>query len=266
MSEPGESGTRRTVGVRDIPLALFAPRRLFKRVEDVGAYGWPLVLLLTGVTLIGWATVQTGLIDRQVDQRVNERIAGIDRLQRDVVERSALQELYQDARELGEFERLLTRIQVVVAEPMRALASILLISAVLYGAVALTGRKPEWHTLLSICVFASFVDLLGLLMRLVLMLRYATLEIDTSLALLTRPLVRAEGADPVGLAALAGGLTALEPFRVWFWLVVIVGLSATAQLRGWRAWAICLLCWLAAAGVRTLLTVGAVAGAAGVQV
>ena len=50
---------------------------------------------------------------------------------------------------LGEFKRLLTRIQVVVAEPMRVLATILLISAVFYGAVALTGRKPEWHTLLE---------------------------------------------------------------------------------------------------------------------
>ena len=90
MSKSGESRTRRTVGVRDIPLVLLAPRRLFRRVEDVGAYGWPLVLLLTGVTLIGWATVQTGLIDRQVDQRVNERIAEVDRTQRDVVERSEL--------------------------------------------------------------------------------------------------------------------------------------------------------------------------------
>ena len=160
---------------------------------------------------------------------------------------------------------MLTRIQVVVAEPIRVLATILLISAVFYGAVALTGRKPEWHTLLSICVFASFVDLLSLLMQLGLKLRYATLDIDTSLALLARPFAQAEGADPMQVAALAGGLSALEPFRIWFWLVVVVGLSATAQLRGWRAWAICLLCWLGAAGMRTLLTVGAVAGAAAGQ-
>ena len=39
---------RATVGVRDIPAALLAPGRVFAKVEDVPAYAWPLVLLLSG--------------------------------------------------------------------------------------------------------------------------------------------------------------------------------------------------------------------------
>ena len=84
MSEMLDVATRRTVGVRDIPLVLVAPRRLFSRVEDVAAWGWPLLLLVTVVALIGYATVQTGLIDREVDRQVGKRIEQIDKVQRDV--------------------------------------------------------------------------------------------------------------------------------------------------------------------------------------
>ena len=68
-------------------------------------------------------------------------------------------------------------------------------------------------------------------------------------------LTNAETVDPAAQQALAGLLTAFDPFRIWFWLVVIIGLSATTQLRGWRAWTVCSLCWLIAAGMRTGLAV-----------
>jgi len=253
---------RKTVGVRDIPLVLLAPRRVFARVEDVPAWGWPLVILLTVVTLIGYATVQTGLIDREIDRQVAAAIAKIDEQQRDVVERSELRELYAQERKTGEFMKMLTRIRVIVAEPASALASVLLIAAAFYGIVALTGRKPEWHTLLTVCVFAGFIDVLRLLAALLLMLQYKTLDIDTSLSLVTRLLPGAESMDAVGLAAISGLLTALDPFRVWFWLVVLAGLSATSQLRGWRAWTVCGLCWLAGAAARCGLEVAAAQSAA----
>jgi hypothetical protein len=264
LSKLRDAATRRSVGVRDIPLVLLAPRRLFARVEDVAVYGWPLVILLTAVTLIGYATVQTGLIDREIDRQVDENIARLESEQRDVVERSALREMYEDEYELGEFRKLLTRIQVVAAEPAKVLGAVLLVATVLYGVVALTGRKPEWHTLLTICVFTAFIDMLRLLTILVLMVRYETLEVDTSLALLARLLAQGDAASPITLAAAAGLLSALDPFRIWFWLVVVVGLSATAQLRGWRAWVTCSLCWLVAAGVRCGLAVAAAQSATAV--
>ncbi|MCK4343113.1 MAG: YIP1 family protein [Phycisphaerae bacterium] len=253
------------MGIRDIPAAIFAPRRLFARVEDVAAWGWPLLILLTFVTLIGYATVECGLIDQEINRRVRERIKQIDSAQRDVVERSALRDLYEQEIKMGEFQKLLTRIRVIAAEPAKALAAALLIAAVLYGVVALTGRKPEWHTLLTICVFAGFIDALRLLLTLVLMLSYGTLEVSTSLTLLTRLFVEEGSLTPenvTNLAALSGLLTALDPFRIWYWLVVIVGLSVTRQLRGWRAWGICILCWLSGTGGRTALTVVSVTGMA----
>jgi len=242
---------------------LLAPRRAFARVEDVAAYGWPLVILIVAVTLIGYATVETGLVDREVDRRVRARIAEIDKAQRDVVERSELRELYQQQHKKGDFERLLVRIQVIGAEPLKLLATLLLIAAVLYGVVALTGRKTEWHTLLTICIFAGFAELLRLAMLLALMLCFGTLEVDTSLALLVPRLVNGQTVDPQVAAALVGLLSALDPFRIWFWLLVVTGLSVTAQLPGWRAWLVCGLCWLLAAGGRCGLAVAAVAAEQG---
>jgi hypothetical protein len=235
-----------------------APRRVFARVEDVPAYGWPLLILLTAVTLMSYGVMQTGLIDREVDRGVAERIAQLESEQRDVVERSELREMYQKEYELGGFMKLLTRIKVMATGPAKVLATVLLVAAVLYGVVALTGRKPEWHTLLTICVFAGYVEFLRQLMLLALMVQYETLEVDTSLALLARFVVDSEGAKPTTIAAVSGLLSALDPFRIWYWLVTIVGLSATTQLPGWRAWVTCLLCWLVGAGARCGLAIAAV--------
>ena len=250
MSEPAAAPTRATVGVRDIPLALFAPRRLFRRVEDVGAYGWPLAVLLTAVTLLGWAVVETGLIDREVDRTVDRRINETVKISKDTIDRAELRKIVQAELDAGNFQKLITRIRVIVAEPVKVLAAILLIGATCYGLVALTGRKPEWHTLLTVCVYASYVTLLGLAVQLAFMLRFATLEVETSAAVFARYLVDQPGMTPRNLAIVAGLLSAIDPFRIWYWLVVVTGVSTTGQLRGWQAWLLGTLGWLLGAAGR----------------
>lgn len=254
-----------SVGVTDIPRVFFTPGKVFARVEDVSAWTWPLVILLTLVTLMGWATVQTGLIDRQVDLQVRERIAQIDEQQRDVVARSELRELYEREYQTGEFWKLLARIQVVAAEPAKALATALLVAAVLYGVVALTGRKPEWNALLTICVFAGFVEVLRMAVVLGLMLSFRTLHVDTSLAPLMRLWVEPAQVTVEQLpqlAATAGLLSAVDPFRMWYWALLFVGVRATRQLGGWRAGLVCGLGWLLAASGRAMVAAGSASGAA----
>ncbi len=240
------------VGIADIPRVLLSPSRVFARTEDVAAYGWPLVLLLTMVTLVGYATVETGLIDREVNRAVEVGIAELEATQADVVERSALRQMIEDQRKGGEFLRLMTRVKEIVVRPLGVLATVLLLGALLYGVVALTGRKAEWHTLLTVVVFASFVDLVGSLVRLGFMVNLRRLDVDTSLSGLALMWAPAESVGK-GIVALSGLLSAVDPFRLWFWGVVIVGLTVTAQLKGWRAWATCGLCWLAAGGFRAAM-------------
>ena len=254
--------SRRTVGVLDIPRVLFAPRGVFGRVEDVPAYAWALVLLLVSVTVMGYLLVQTGLIDYEVDQQVQRNIAALELEQLDVVERSALSDMIADKKKEGEFLRLINRVQVIGANPMATLACVLLIPAMFYGLVALTGKKPEWHTLVTICVFASFADLMGVIVRFGMRLQFKTLFVDSSLAPLTN-FLQSEGASVAQQNASLGGLlTAFDPFRIWFWLIMVAGLTVTRQLRGWRAWCACTFFWLSAAAVRAAIAAGAAQSAA----
>lgn len=259
MSEAADDAHLRPVGARDIPGVLLWPRRVFARLEDVKSWGWPLVILLLVVTLVGLGIVETGLIDRSVDQVVAQRIAKIDQQQRDIVERSQLREEYEKQIKLGEFERFITRIRVVAAEPARVLTHVLVIAAVLYGAVALSGRKPEWNTLLTICVLATYTEVLRLLVQLGLMLQTASLNADTSLAPVVRLWFEGQTPEPTLVAVWMGLLSGLDPFRLWFWVLIGTGLVTTAQLKSWRAWTVCVLGWLTGIGIRCGLLLATVA-------
>ena len=71
------------LGLRHAVQVLVAPRSVFERAEDTGAYGWALITLLVLVFLIGHAEVQTGLIDRDesVSRTVRNRLELIFRVQ-----------------------------------------------------------------------------------------------------------------------------------------------------------------------------------------
>jgi len=237
--EPGqrEGGT---LGVQHALLVYTAPRRLFARVEDTGAYGWALVTLLVALILIGYAEVQTGLIDRSVGEQTEKALAELEATQADLVDRIELRDRMEDIRKQGEFNKLIARLGVIVFTPTYALASFLFIASVLYAIVALTGRKPEYHTLMSICVYSGFIVLAGFALRLAMVFYFRTTEVDTSLKLLGAP------GTPTPLAA-------IDPFRIWFWVLVATGLIVTRQLSRRMAIVSCTLMGLIAIGVRLAL-------------
>ena len=247
--------SRRVARVSDVARVLWSPHQVFRVVEDVPRYGWALVILLACVALIGYAQVQTGLVDRLVDEHVQAQIQAVDLAQKDVIERSVLREQIDDIIEAGEFERVVRRIAVLLAMPARLFAGALLVAALLYGVVALTGRKPEWHSLLTITVYASSAIVLGLFVRLGLILYFQTLAVETSLMPLALFAADNASVPPQALAALAGILSAVDPFELWFWWLVIAGCRATSQLAGWRVWVTCILAWLVGAIIKALVFV-----------
>lgn len=220
------------LGLRHALWVYTAPKRLYARVEDTGSYGWTLFVLLTLVTLIGYCEVQTGLIDRLVDQQTEARLAQIEKEQAHLVDRVQLRESMDNARKEGEFMKLLRKLGAVVVAPMQLLVSFLFISSMLYAAVALTGRKPEYHTLMTICIYAGFIDLMAIALRFFMMFAYRTIHVDTSLAMLGEP-----GEYPY--------LAALDPFRIWFWVLVGIGLIVTQQLSRRVAITVCTVFCLA---------------------
>ncbi len=221
-------------------LVFTSPRAVFRRVEDTGAYGWALVTLLGLVILIGYATVQTGLIDQVLDQKTETSLADLEKTQINLVDRARLQESMEDIRKQGEFNKLLARLGAVAFAPVQLLASYLLIASGLYAMVALTGRKPEYHTLMSICVYAGFIELVAYGVQLAMRLNYRRLDVDTTLAMLAPP-----GTPSVWAA--------VDPFAVWFWILVGIGLAVTHQLSRRMAVVSCLLMGLTAMGGRVAL-------------
>lgn len=224
------------LGVRHALLVFTSPRSLFDRVEDTGAYGWALVTLLGLVMLLGYAQVQTGLIDRVVDEKTEKELAKLEETQLNLVDRIELKDRMESKRKEAVFAKTMTRIGVVGLRPMYLLASFMLIASVLYAMVALTGRKPEYHTLMSICVYAGFIELAAFVLQLALMVYFKTTEVDTSLRALGQ----------VGKPTLLAGI---DPFRIWFWMLVGIGLTVTHQLSRRMAIATCsVMCVVAIGG------------------
>jgi len=232
-----------TLSVRHALLMFASPRSVFARVEDTGAYGWTFVTLLGLVMLIGFAQVKTGLIDRTVDEQTERQLAELEKSQGDTVDRIALRDQMVDVRKAGEFNKLITRLGAMLAAPVWMAVSLLLIASLLYAVVALTGRKPEYHTLMSICVFAAFIELAAHILRLGMMLYFRTVEVDTSLGALASP------GKPSFLAA-------IDPFHIWFWVLVAMGLVVTHQLSRRVAVLACLLFGGASIGVRIGMAYG----------
>jgi hypothetical protein len=232
------------LGLGHVPMMFVAPGKVFHHVAETGRYGWALGALILLTTLIGWATVQTGLIDRQVDRQTLRALADLEREQIDLISRTELSEQLEKIRKSAEFTKLLARGGAMVAAPVMLAASLMLIAALLFAVVALAGNKPEYPTLMAVCVYSAAVTVLAAALRLVMMLCYRTLEVDTSLGLLV------SAGEQAG--ALKTILSAIDPFRIWFWALVALGLVVTGQLSRRAAVLTTALFWLIAAGVRMI--------------
>ena len=233
-----------SVGLCHAAMMFVAPRAVFERIAERGTYGWVLATLILLTALIGWATVQTGLIDRQVDRRTFQALAELEREQIDVLSRTELSEQLQSVCKAAEFTKLLARGAAVVAAPIGLAASVTLIAALLFGVVALAGNKADFPALMAVCVYSAVVDLLAAGLRLAMMMFYRTIEVDTSLGLLV--------GSSEGTRTLKMILSGIDPFRAWFWVLLATGLVVTGQLSRRAAWVTCVIFWLIAAAVRMI--------------
>jgi len=113
-------------------------------------------------------------------EQTEAQLAQLEKAQFGLVDTLDLKDQMDAVRKSGQFMKMIQRLGAIVLSPLWMLTSFLLISSFLYAAVALSGRKPEWHTLMAICVYAGFVDLLAYGLRLGMMLVYRTTQVDTS--------------------------------------------------------------------------------------
>jgi hypothetical protein len=241
------------VRVRDLLRVILEPVSVFRKVEDTPAYARALLVLLVLATLIGVATVRTGLIDLEVERETERAIAALEKDQGDSLSRIELSERIEAIAKTSVFNKLVMRAWVCAAAPLQLLVSVLVVASLLYAVVALTGNKPEYHTLVAIGVYASAVDVLAAVLRLGMMLAYRTVNVDTSLGLLIAKPLQGFGVKAV--------LTAVDPLRIWFWVLVALGAVVTRQLSRRAALVACTMFCLIAIGARLVPMVAGVGGA-----
>jgi hypothetical protein len=206
----------------DAPRMLMAPRSVFRRIADDSAYGWALTGLLLASLWIGWATVQTGFVDRAIGEQTRQAQADLEREQAEILRPSELSERMAKLREASTFTKLIARMGGILGPPIQLLVSLMLIASVLFAAVALAGSKADYATLLAIGVYSAVTDVMAAALRLVMMIVCRSGDVRTSLDLLV-PAGDSPGVIPVLLLG-------VDPFRVWFWVLVAIGLIVTGQL------------------------------------
>lgn len=234
---PDEAASSGGLGLRHLPLVVTHPATVFARAEDTGAYGPALGIMLALAVLLGYAEVQTGLIDRVVDQQTEQQLAEIEKSQSGVIDRLQMKDAMDAMRKNGQFMKMLYRLGAVVLTPMYMLTSFLVISSLLYALVAMSGRKPEWHTLMSICVYAGVIEVIAIVLRLAMMMAWRTTHVDTSLRML------GELGKPTFWAA-------VDPFRIWFWVLIALGVTTTRQLSRRAAIAAAVVLFVLSTGAR----------------
>lgn len=233
-----------SLGLVDGPRMLISPGGVFRRVAERSAYGWALGAMLLVITMIGWATVQTGLIDRDVNRQTAKALAQLEREQSDLLTPIQLSKRMEKIRENGEFMKLMSKGKAVAVPPIALVGTPMSVAALLFAVVALAGNKPDYPTLMAVCVYSAVLDVAAAALRLAMLLWYRTMEVDTSFGLLVS--VSQE------TVTLHGCLSAIDPFRLWFWILVGVGLVLTGQLSRRVAGATCALFALVAIGGHTI--------------
>ena len=82
--------------------------------------------------------------------------------------------------------RLLLELELPGGSPVEAIGRIFIGAGVIYVVVALSGREPIYHGLVSILVYAAYVDIPRQVFAVSLMLVKETSNVEMSLAVLLR--------------------------------------------------------------------------------
>lgn len=239
----------------DVASLFLRPSALFDSLPVVNRAPAALLVLLCLHVLYGVAYLATGVLDYEIDY-VNQKAVGRfrDQLQGDENAAKRVSEL--DLMEKGAgFNKTIARLALLGGGPVRVLAGCGLLGGLLYTVVALRGGKPNYSLLFGVVVFASYVEVPRLALRLALVAGRGETRVETSAAACV--------SDPsVGLPMYVM-LRRLDPFDVWFFGLVAFGVCRTGQLTPRAAVvAVCLL-WLLTA---TWNAAGDVAELAHVQI
>jgi hypothetical protein len=210
---------------RDLVRLYLRPGSLFADLPRWNRSAAALVLLMALYALYGLAVLSTGVSDYENDLAAQEQIGRLpDQPRTD--ENAEELDRQRDALEKGAvFGKMLARVALVTGGPVRVAVAAGLLAGVLFVVVALGGTsKPDYAVLAGVVIFASYVAVPCLVLRLLLIARLHVSRVETSLA------VFAPAHGPLWHLGLRLLLRRLDPFEIWFWALVGLGLYKSGQL------------------------------------
>lgn len=207
----------------DLVYLYLRPGKLFSELAQCNRFVGALALLLLFQAAYGWALVQTGVIDLEIDQSIQKQIS-YQRLhfESDEEGNDKLTTVLDSIDKQAEFRRQMARVTAIAGGPFFLLMRLALLAAILYLTVAFRGGKPKYPILMGVVTFASWVEAPRLLMRLVLIAQLHYTRVETSAAAFV-------ASPKVGLAGYLF-LRQLDPYLMWFWILVGLGLCVTGHL------------------------------------
>jgi Yip1-like protein len=219
---PGQASERGGSLARDLVRIYVSPGALFADLPRWNRSAAALVLLMALYALYGLAVLSTGVSDYENDLAAQEEIGRLPDQPRNDDNAEEL-DRQRDALEKGAvFGKMLARVEFVVGNPVLLAAAVGLLAGVLFIIVALWGAtKPDYHVLAGVVTFAAYVSVPCWLVRLLLISQLHVSRVETSAA------VFAPAHAPLALYLL---LRRLDPFEVWFWALVGLGLYRSGQL------------------------------------
>jgi hypothetical protein len=228
------------------PGVLFAD--LHRHNRSLGA----LALLLAAHTLFAALLLSTGVPDYEIQaltqKQINREAAKLQGEENSEELAKAVEALEKGAA----FQKVFARVLLLVWTPLRFLVGAGVVTSLLFLAVSLgSSAKADFRLLSGVVVFASLVTIPQLALRLFLVSQTQVGRVDTSAGAFV--------GDPQVGAGLYLLLRRLDPFELWYWCLVGLGLWKTGQTTGRRAVFLAAALALAAALTQGCLDVGEVA-------
>lgn len=202
----------------------WVPSRLFSNLAGRQESGSALLLLGALLLGLGYLQARTGVGDREWDTRGKARIhRAIQRA--DSSDPQKLDVEIQGIRASVSFWKMVFRWITILRAPLRAVLGVAILSALLFLAVASLGNAPNQRVLTAIVIFCWYLEIPRQILRLALVASLGHERVETSAAAwVSDPSIGAWGFSLLRL---------VDPFVIWFWILVAKGLEVTGQTR-WR--------------------------------
>jgi hypothetical protein len=220
---------------QDIFAVFVLPMSLFRELPRTNRVAGALLLLMGVHTLYGLGLISTGVLNYEIDANTQKEISGL-RQHPPAKEEAEKFVTALEAIEKGAiFKKELSRVLLLAGGPLQLCLGVSVLSGLLFLVVALRGGKPNFQVLLGVTVFAAYVEVPRLFLRLLLVAQLQVSRVETSAAaFVSRP--------EIGLPSYLF-LRRLDPFELWYYLLIGLGVYQTGQLK--RRAAIVTACVLA---------------------